>query len=123
MSNYRGWAAVGILCLIGAGCSEGVRTGSPAEFCQDYAIAERSLPGFNPKTMADIERFADTWRDIRFPDSLADEAERGLASIDELTTALDGVDFDTEEASDIAEKTVDMEALTAIDDYGQDACE
>lgn len=102
------WVSAVVIVILATGCGGGLSTGSISEFCDDWRAMNAIYQ--DPEASSDVKRMVDSMEDVRWPKALVDDAEEGLAEMRKLLADMEGVDFNSDEAQQIAD-TSDHDAF------------
>ena len=113
------WVSAVVIVILATGCGGGLSTGSISEFCDDWRAMNAIYQ--DPESSSDVKRMVDSMEDVRWPKALVGDAEEGLAEMRKLLADMDGVDFNSDEAQQIADAS-DHDAFDRTARAGDAAC-
>lgn len=88
----------------------------------DWAALDARYEGFDPETIDDVSAMVDAMaKDVRWPRTMQDDAEEAVEEMRTLIEEMDGVDINSAEAQDIADRA-DVDAFKRVGDFGDDSC-
>jgi hypothetical protein len=99
-----------------------IRTGSIAEFCDDWRLFNSENNDIEIESTADVSRLVDSMvRDVRWPTTMVDDVEEAVDEMNTLIDDLEGVDMDSDMADRIANRA-DVDAFNRVTEYGDSRC-
>lgn len=111
--GVRGVVAMMMLATLTA-CSGDIKTGSPGEFCADWAAVSRRV-GDVEQTPEGLDDLVAALKSLRYPDELVDDARKAVKSAEELRPFV-------ENGADPEGLDVDTSGSEAIGEYAASAC-